>query len=283
MGRDVDTHAILNPRAGAGAFTLDRRAPSADLAPFVERYWIVRWDLRDKPPFAQETLPLPCVNLVFGTHRPGLHGIPDERFVAHLDGVGWVVGVKFRPGGFRPFWHDDVATLTARALAIAEAIDTMIAMAPIGSMTRGGDDGAAIDRAVHDASDDDARIARIEAFLRGRTPIADEQVEQAARAVAIAQADPSLARVDDLADRAGVPVRTLERLFRAYVGVPPKWVLRRFRVQEAAARIAQGTALDGSALAHELGYTDQSHLIRDFKAQVGRTPADYAAHCAQTR
>lgn len=263
-----DTHAILDPRAGEQRFTLARRAPRADLAPFVERFWIVRWDLRGKPPFAQETLPFPCVNLVFGTHRPGLFGIPDERFVAHLDGCGWVVGVKFRPGGFSPFWHDDVVTLTARELPVHEAF---------------GASGAAIDRAVHDAGDDDARIARIEAFLRARAPAADAQVEQAARAVALAQADPSLARVDDLAAQVGLPVRTLERLFRAYVGVPPKWVLRRFRVQEAAARAAAGTALDWSSLAHELGYTDQSHLIRDFKAQVGRTPAEYAAHCAQTR
>ena len=259
-------HAILTPRAGEGPFTLDRRAPSAALAPLVERYWIVRWDLRGRAPFAQETLPLPCVNLVIGTHRPGLFGVPYERFVAHLDGQGWVLGAKFRPGGFRPFWHDDVATLTGRELPIAEAFEH----------------GAAIDRAIHDAPDDDAKIARLEAFLSSLHPRADEQTELAARAVELAQAHPALARVDDLAARTGVPVRTLERLFRSYVGVPPKWVLRRFRVQEAAARAAR-EQVDWAALAHELGYADQSHLIHDFKAQVGRTPADYAAQCAQSR
>ena len=261
-----NTHAILEPRAGATRFTLARRDPSPALARFVERYWIVRWDLRDAEPYAQETLPFPCVNLVFGTHRPGLFGVPDERFVARLDGAGWVVGVKFRPGGFRPFWPDEIASLTDRELAIGAAF---------------GDRGVAIDRAVHDAPDDDLRLARIEAFLAAVAPAPDPRIDDVARAVELAQAEPALARVDELAARAAIPVRTLERLFRAYVGVSPKWVIRRFRVHEAAARAGDGAALDWAALAHELGYFDQAHFIRDFKAQVGRTPAEYADACSR--
>jgi len=260
------TNAILNPRAGAERFTLERRAPGHRLAPFVERYWIVRWDLRGQPPYAQETLPMPCVNVVFGTHRPGVFGVASARFVAHLDGEGWVVGVKFRPGGFHPLWRRDVSELTDRALSIEDVF---------------GARGVAIDRAVHDARDHDERLVRIEAFLRACEPAADPRIDQVARAVELAETDPRLARVDDLAAKAEVPVRTLERLFKAYVGVSPKWVLRRFRVHEAAARAATGAGIDWSALADELGYADQSHFIHDFKAQVGRTPAEYAALCSR--
>ncbi len=98
--------------------------------------------------------------------------------------------------------------------------------------------------------------------------------------VDLARSEPTIARVSDLAARAGVKPRGLERLFRTYVGVPPKWVIRRFRVHEAAERIKSGAPSDWSALACELGYFDQAHFIRDFKAQVGRTPADYAALCS---
>ena len=73
---------------------------------------------------------------------------------------------------------------------------------------------------------------------------------------------------------------TLERTFRRCVGVGPKWILRRFRVHEACERIAAGAPPCWSALAAELGYFDQAHFIRDFKSQVGRTPAEYAAACA---
>lgn len=260
------THGILNPRAGEGVFTLDRRLPAPDLEAFVEHYWIVRWQLRGRPPFAQETLPHPNVNLVIGTHRPGVHGIGTKRFVAELEGEGFVVGVKFQPSGFYPFYGRDVIELRGRELPVAEVF---------------GADGAVLDADVMAAPTDDARIERIERFLCSREPASDQLAALSARAVALARADPSLSRASELATHLGVSPRTLERTFRRYVGVGPKWILRRFRVHEACERIAAGAPPCWSALAAELGYFDQAHFIRDFKSQVGRTPVEYAAACAK--
>ena len=258
----LQTHGILNPRAGHGVFTLDRRAPSSDLEAFVDRYWIVRWRLHDRAPFAQETLPHPSVHLVIGTHRPGVHGVGTKRFVAALEGEGFVVGVKFRPGGFFPFLGRDVIELSERELPIADVL---------------GPDGAALEADVMAAPTDDARIERIERFLRSREPTSDALAVLAARAVDAALADPALSRASQLANRVGVSRRTLDRIFRRYVGVGPKWIVRRFRIHEACERISAGAPACWSALAAELGYFDQAHFIRDFKSQVGRTPSEYAA------
>ena len=82
----------------------------------------------------------------------------------------------------------------------------------------------------------------------------------------------------------GIPARTLQRLFERYVGVSPKWVLRRYRVHEAAARLADGgSTITWAEVAAELGYFDQSHFIRDFTAAVGMTPAAYADACRTHR
>jgi AraC-like DNA-binding protein len=256
------THGILNPRAGEGVFTLDRRAPSSDLAAFVDRYWIVRWQLRERAAFAQETLPHPYVHLVIGTHRPGVHGVGTKRFAAALEGEGFVVGVKFRPGGFFPFFGRDVIELSEREVPIPDVF---------------GQDGARLEADVRAAPTDDARLDRIERFLRSREPACDAVAALAARAVDAALADPSLSRASRLADRVGVSPRTLDRIFRRYVGVGPKWIVRRFRIHEACERIAAGAPASWSALATELGYFDQAHFIRDFKSQVGRTPSGYAA------
>jgi AraC-like DNA-binding protein len=261
----METHGILNPRAGVGVFTRDKRPPAHDLEAFVDCYWIVRWQLQGRSRFAQETLPHPNVHLVVGTHRPGVHGVATKRFVAELEGEGFVVGVKFRPGGFYPFFGRDVIELSERELPVAEVF---------------GADGAALDADVMAASDDDARIERMERFLRSREPVSDELAAFATRAVEEARADSSLSRASELAERLGVSRRTLERTFRRCVGVGPKWILRRFRVHEACERIAAGAPPCWSALAAELGYFDQAHFIRDFKSQVGRTPAEYAAACA---
>ena len=88
--------------------------------------------------------------------------------------------------------------------------------------------------------------------------------------------DPAVVRVDELAARHAMSPRTLQRLFRRYVGVSPKWVLQRYRLHEAAERIAEGRDGDWAATALELGYFDQAHFIRDFKALIGASPAQYA-------
>ena len=75
--------------------------------------------------------------------------------------------------------------------------------------------------------------------------------------------------VAELADRFAVSQRTLQRAFADCVGVGPKWVLQRYRMHEAAERIAAGEPPDAAALAFDLGYFDQSHFIRDFTTQIG--------------
>jgi AraC-like DNA-binding protein len=93
-----------------------------------------------------------------------------------------------------------------------------------------------------------------------------------ARAMALA---PPGARVVDIASARGISVRTVQRLFSEYVGVGPKWVLQRYRLHEALAQLHAGPDTDWAQFALGLGYYDQAHFVRDFRALVGRTPAQY--------
>ena len=65
-------------------------------------------------------------------------------------------------------------------------------------------------------------------------------------------------------------------MFNQYVGVGPKWVINRYRMHEALERMEQDDALEWTRLALELGYFDQAHFIRDFKALIGRSPREFA-------
>jgi AraC-like DNA-binding protein len=71
-------------------------------------------------------------------------------------------------------------------------------------------------------------------------------------------------------------VRTLQRRFADHIGISPKAVIRRYRLYEAA-EAAREAEIDWGALAADLGYADQAHLVRDFRAGFGVTPAAYAA------
>ena len=91
--------------------------------------------------------------------------------------------------------------------------------------------------------------------------------------------DQGLQRVAQLAEASGLSERKLQRLFSDYVGVSPKWVMRRARLHEAALRVESDgpTSVDWAALAADLGYADQAHLTRDFTATLGVPPSRYAA------
>jgi AraC-like DNA-binding protein len=114
-------------------------------------------------------------------------------------------------------------------------------------------------------------------LLLGRRVTADPLAERVAGIVERITADPGLRRVAALTEVAGMPERRLQRLFGEYVGVSPKWVMRRARLHEAALRAETGAAVDWPALALDLGYADQAHLVRDFTATIGVSPARYAS------
>ncbi len=257
------TRGILNPAAGLKRFELRRHAPAADLAGLVDWHWIVAWSL--DTPFEQEVLPHPCVNLSIEARGSAIHGIGTRREVARLEGTGRVVATKFKPGGFFPFARIPMARFVDRVVPLAEAF---------------GSAGETLDRAVLAQPDDALAVSAIEALLRAQKLACDPALAEAMALAARAEADRDIHRAEDLAKIAAVSVRTLHRSFERYIGVGPKWIIRRSRVQEAAERVASGAPVAWAALALELGYHDQAHLIHDFKAQIGFTPAAYAKRCA---
>jgi len=264
MGRGV-----LRPDLAATHFRLDRHAPSDALAPFVDYYWIPRWDLRGKPSYEQTILPHPNVNLVFEASGAGIFGVDRRLFTRSLSGLGLAFGVRFTAGGFRPFWQAPISQLTDRVVPAARLFGPRAEKARQAIM--GGPD-------PDDRAADDARmIGFAEALLHSMLPERDPLAEQAAALVARITDDPGLRRVDQLSASAGMTPRTLQRLFADYVGVSPKWVMRRARLHEAAERADSGEPVDWACLAADLGYADQAHLTRDFTVTIGVPPSRYAA------
>jgi len=261
----TSTRGILRPEAIGRVFSLRRTPPAADLAHLIERHWVVRWDLGDRPPHRQEVVTHPCVNLVFEPHGAAVFGVQRRRDSRVLRGSGWAVGVKFRPGGFSGFLTRPVHEITDRAVSLRDAF---------------GADGDRLAREAARHDEPAAKTALAEAFLRERMPPPDAEVDLVQEVVVdMLDVDPGTT-VAEIAKRHAVSTRTLQRLFRRHVGVGPKWVLRRYRLQEAAEQLAAGERSDWTRLALDLGYFDHAHFIRDFRAVVGRSPAEYEALCA---
>jgi AraC-like DNA-binding protein len=92
---------------------------------------------------------------------------------------------------------------------------------------------------------------------------------------ALAALDAPGVRVLEVARRAGLSQRRFIQVFSEHVGMTPKLCCRVRRFQRALALAERTPAPDWARLALACGYFDQSHLIRDFVAFSGLTPATY--------
>jgi AraC-like DNA-binding protein len=121
-----------------------------------------------------------------------------------------------------------------------------------------------------DATTTHQRFAILEAALASR--LDERHVHPAITYALDALARPE-ARVRDIAKSLGFSQRRLIELFTARVGLTPKRFARVLRFHRAAA-LARNAEFDWTRVAHECGYYDQAHLIRDFRELAEVTPTD---------
>jgi AraC-like DNA-binding protein len=220
----------------------------------------MRWAL-DKP-YRQTVIPYPCINLAVERGQSGVFGVASQSISRVLEGEGLVFGVKFLPGAFRAFFGKSIAGITDRSIPIGDVFD---------------ETEHEWEAAILSLDDDAAMIAQAESRLRAKSPQRHVDADAALRIVNTIADQREVTKVDDVVRLTGLRKRSLERLFRQYVGVGPKWVIQRYRLHEAAEYAATDEPRDWPDLAARLGYADQAHFIRDFKRFVGQSPTRYAA------
>lgn len=256
---------------------LHRSAAEGSLSELVRWFWAVDFDIPGDEVFVQPVLSHPGANLSIGPSRTRL-AVPDriEATVVgvvttlderHLSGTGWNVAATLRPGALGAFLPGSAAELTDHIVPMRELLDL---------------DAATLERdAIAAAPDVTAQFAVLADSLRGLIERAAERrvavACEMARIGTLAETDRSIRSAAELATIAGVSLRTLQRQFREYAGVSPLWVIRRYRLIEAADAARAGRLPSWADLAAELGYSDQAHLVRDFTATLGIPPARYAA------
>ncbi|CAN5645080.1 helix-turn-helix domain-containing protein [soil metagenome] len=258
---------LVSDRASGRRIDAETFPPPADLGDVVATFWSGAWDLRGQAPHVTELLSDVCLHFVFerGEEQGGSRvvGVWTRTWTRTLEGRGTVRGVKLRPGAAKAFLAEAATRFTDHITPLRAVF---------------GAEVAALERAISSAPKSEQAFAVFADWLRLRRR--SEDTEETRLAIAIVEriaCDPSITGVDRLARVAGLHPRVLQRLFREHVGATPKLVIRRNRLREVATRIERGEAPSLADLAAELGYTDQAHLARDFKASVGKSPRAFAA------
>lgn len=259
----TDAHGLVRPWERGRSFELDSAAPSRTFGELVDRYWMVRWNRSGQAPFRQEILPHPSVNLVFEPDGARIWGVVTRRQERQLEGSGWALGAKLNPGVFTVISGVSAAAITDGSMALSDLLG----------------DGTPVLEITNAAPEMRDGIDAIESALRRYLGVDDPSLQLLQSVFADMQTAPADARVADVARRAHVAPRTLQKLFRRYVGVGPKWALTRLRIHRALERLSTSPPA-WTELALELGYYDHAHFIRDFRLVVGRSPSQFVAEAA---
>jgi AraC-like DNA-binding protein len=269
-----DSRGILDPWLLRQRVRLTRYPAGPALEAVVDRFWAVRWDLPPGVTHQQQVLTHPGANVSVGhasagpgQRQPGpvearLYGVARGLSTRVLTGQGWAVAAMTRPGGLGAFISGSAAEFTDRDVPLGQALGT---------------EEVALLAQVTAEPDEAARVAVLAAALEQAVdPHRRLPAAEVAGVARLAEEDRAVRRLGDLCERAGTGPRTLQRMFLQYAGVSPTWVIRRYRLLEAAEAVREGKPVSWAEIAAGLGYVDQAHLTRDFRAAIGRTPAAYA-------
>jgi AraC-like DNA-binding protein len=173
-----------------------------------------------------------------------------------------MVGIGMLPAGFAQLWDMNLATLADDAIALETVM---------------GARATQLHAQVASGVDADAQTALVDAHLTtliqsaARNPVVDD-----INRIQALLNDPAIFEAEQLADAARINPVALTRFCKKRFGFPPKLLLRRQRF------LRMLEAIHGRPYAEwpdflDPHYTDQSHMIRDFRYFMGLSPTRYLA------
>jgi AraC-like DNA-binding protein len=256
---------------------LIRYRPSAPLDAYVECFW---WSQRgDSQTACEYMLPGGSAQLIFALHESPMVCLPNASSAASmtwsrgvLHGPQWsfylsgpkprgaVAGVSFHPGGAG-------AILGIPATEIVDRHITLDAL--------WGSRGGELRERLLAAKDPLAlfRVLERDLIAHLTRPLLIHPV--VARALAFDSTTWGSSRVAAIQCSAGYSPRHFIALFRASVGLTPKHYYRVKRFTTVLRHLAKEDVGSLADLAASVGYSDQSHMTREFREFAGITPTQY--------
>lgn len=124
---------------------------------------------------------------------------------------------------------------------------------------------------IRNASSDAERVFRIENYLSGLLRRTANERNYVADSIRLIRNSSEELSIRELSNSVFVCERQLQRGFKTMLGLSPKQYQRIVRFHQAMKMAKDGNS-SWSEIALELGYSDQSHFIRDCRAFTGEAP-----------
>ncbi|MEV7549343.1 helix-turn-helix domain-containing protein [Amycolatopsis sp. NPDC089917] len=241
------------------------RSPHPGLAAHVASY--VAHDLPDAGPTSWQITPLSVLIWVIDLevpHRPNgegaipespVLGLRDRPLLAEQGGVSRGIAVALTPLGAYGLFGIPLRELTNSVIAAS-------GLMPSGPLTE----------RLAEAADWPERFRLLDEYLISRLARGPELAPAVRCAWDRLVAGP--VRVDALADEIGWSRQHLNAKFRDRIGLNPSTAGRIARLNRVLALLDRTSSLSWAEVAHLGGYSDQAHLIREFRALTGCSPTE---------
>ncbi len=188
--------------------------------------------------------------------------VHSQAYTIEVPGAGWALGVHFYPGKFHDFfgWPQDLfpedETVQPGETDYRKAF-------------------LELEEKVFEARSPAEIFARIDSFLLGHFYRASAFCPVIDYAIKLIRRSGGAISMRELMDGTCLSERHFRRLFREHTGLPAHSFLRIYRFYQVFWRLQSGHFLSLTKLAHDVGYFDQAHFIRDFRFFTGQSPREF--------
>lgn len=263
----------IDLQAAPGSWTFASAPPAADLTGAVVEYWEVKGLLS---PFREKVLPNGCVEMMFNLGPPHrlltdnessvwegawLSGLHEHAIaIESLEGTH-LVSARLHPVGALAFLGGALPRAANRVVDLGEVVGSQAA--------------DELRQQLLHAVSAETRFHLLEEFLRARCSLSDPASRLVRESVQRVEAAHGNLKISALHAELGVSRKHLATLFTREIGLTPKAFAGIQRFVWTLARIRESETVDWAQLAMDAGYSDQSHLARDFRRVAAASPTEF--------
>ncbi len=250
----------------------DRIQAPSELDSLVDCYWIIEDD--DAEVTQQKILPDGFPEIIFHYGDPYQVNITGDwetqpkllvagqirnHFLLRNTGRSGMIGIKLSPTALTELFSIDMSQLSNKVVGLLELPDREL---------------ASLGDILSADIDNQSKITKLNQYLIACSRPIDKNAAIVRLAIEKIRQSNGMIGIAELQEELEIKERTLERLFKKFVGLSPKFYSRIIRFNYVF-RLVSKQKLPWSELAQLAGFYDQSHFNNNFREFVGEEPSKY--------
>lgn len=250
---------VLHHKHSEAHYRLRRYFPDQVFSGFIEQFWLVDWHLSNENEHTQQNLPDPNFHLVISERDVKLLGPVSKTYSYSMKGQGRIIGIKFEIGGLINLLTEPMTEYIDKELKAADIFGSAVQDVLLPLYKEGCDSKV---------------INALQEYFKVFVSGCSKQQIATQKLVSIIKNNQDIYKVEQLSVLTNISSRAIQRYFLRYVGLPPKWLIRKYRLSHVLKEL-ESSSVNVLDIVTKLEYADQSHLIKDFNDFLGVTPGKY--------